>query len=240
MAQRVVQYQAAFQMSQQAPQIYDLPYLHKQMLEVLGIRNVDKIVPTSEDQKPRDPVSENMGALMGKPMKAFIYQDHEAHLATHQSFMQDPMIMQAIGQNPLAQQIMGALQAHIAEHLGFMYRVKLEEKLGVPLPPPNQELPEEVEVQLSRLIADAGKQLTQSNQAQAAQQQAQQQAQDPLFQLQQQEVQAKMMDIQRKAQKDQADIALAQEKQQATERIANDRLQLEAVRLAAEAARPKG
>jgi hypothetical protein len=121
-----------------------------------------------------------------------------------------------------------------------MYRVKLEEKLGVPLPPPNQELPEEVEVQLSRLIADAGKQLTQSNQAQAAQQQAQQQAQDPLFQLQQQEVQAKMMDIQRKAQKDQADIALAQEKQQATERIANDRLQLEAVRLAAEAARPKG
>ena len=240
MAQRVVQYQAAFQMSQQAPQIYDLPYLHKQMLEVLGIRNVDKIVPTSEDQKPRDPVSENMGALMGKPMKAFIYQDHEAHLATHQSFMQDPMIMQAIGQNPLAQQIMGSLQAHIAEHLGFMYRVKLEEKLGVPLPPPNQELPEEVEVQLSRLVADAGKQLTQSNQAQAAQQQAQQQAQDPLFQLQQQEVQAKIMDVQRKAQKDQADIALAQEKQQATERIANDRLQLEAVRLAAEAARPKG
>ena len=148
--------------------------------------------------------------------------------------------MQTIGQNPLAQQIMGSLQAHIAEHLGFMYRVQIEERLGVPLPAPNQELPEEVEVQLSRLVADAGKQLTQQHQQQAAQQQAQQQAQDPLFQLQQQEVQTKAMDVQRKAAKDQADIALAKEKQQSSERIANDRLQLEAVRLAAEAARPKG
>jgi hypothetical protein len=229
MAQRVVQYQAAFQMAQSAPQIYDLPYLHRQMLETLGIKQADKIVPTAEDQKPRDPVSENMGALTGKPLKAFIYQDHEAHLAAHQSFMQDPMIMQAIGQNPMAQQLMASLQAHIAEHLGFMYRKQIEERLGVPLPPPEEQLPEEVEVQLARLVADAGKQLTQMHQQQAAQQQAQQQAQDPLFQLQQAELQVKQAEVQRKTAKDQADIAIDEKK-----------LQLEGLRLAAQANKPVG
>ena len=228
MAQRVVQYQAAFQMAQSAPQIYDMPYLHKQMLETLGIKNVDKLIPGSENAKPRDPVSENMGALLGKPMKAFIYQDHEAHLATHQSFMQDPMIMQAIGQNPMAQQIMGSLQAHIAEHIGFQYRKQLEERLGAPLPGPDEELPEEFELQLSRVVADAGKQLTQIHQQEAAQQQAQQQAQDPLLQLQQQELQIKQMDIQRKMQKDQADIAIDEKK-----------LQLEGIKLATQAAKPQ-
>ena len=228
MAQRVVQYQAAFQMAQSAPQIYDMPYLHKQMLETLGIKNVDKLIPGSENAKPRDPVSENMGALLGKPMKAFIYQDHEAHLATHQSFMQDPMIMQAIGQNPMAQQIMGSLQAHIAEHIGFQYRKQLEERLGAPLPGPDEELPEEFELQLSRVVADAGKQLTQIHQQEAAQQQAQQQAQDPLLQLQQQELQIKQMDIERKIQKDQADIAIDEKK-----------LQLEGIKLATQAAKPQ-
>ena len=228
MAQRVVQYQAAFQMAQTAPQIYDLPYLHRQMIEVLGIKNGDKIVPLAEDQKPRDPISENMGALVGKPMKAFMYQDHEAHLTAHQSFMQDPMILQSIGQNPQAQQIMAGLQAHIAEHLGFMYRKQIEERLGAPLPAPNEEMPEELELQLSRLVADAGKQLTQIHQTQAAQQQAQQQAQDPLFQLQQQELQVKMQDVQRKAQKDQADVALDEKK-----------LQLEALKIAAQANKPR-
>lgn len=240
MAQRVVQYQAVFQMAQSAPQIYDLPFLHKQMIEILGVRNAEKIVPLAQDSKPRDPVSENMGSLTGKPLKAFIYQDHEAHLTTHQAFMQDPMIMQAIGQNPMANQIMGSLQAHIAEHLGFLYRKQLEERLGAPLPPPDAPIPEEVEVQLSRLIADAGKQLTQMHQTQAAQQQAQQQAQDPMFQLQQQEVQTKAMDIQRKAAKDQADIQLAKERLQSETQRANDRLELEAIKLAAEAAKPKG
>ncbi len=240
MAQRVVQYQAVFQMAQSAPQIYDLPFLHKQMIEILGVRNAEKIVPLAQDAKPRDPVSENMGALTGKPLKAFIYQDHEAHLTTHQSFMQDPMIMQAIGQNPMANQIMGSLQAHIAEHLGFLYRKQLEERLGASLPPPDAPIPEEVEIQLSRLIADAGKQLNQVHQTQAAQQQAQQQAQDPMFQLQQQEVQTKAMDIQRKAAKDQADIQLAKERLQSETQRANDRLQLEAIKLAAEAAKPKG
>lgn len=212
MAQRVVQYQAAFQMAQQSPQIYDLPYLHKQMLEVLGIRNVDKIIPLGEEQKPRDPMSENMGALIGKPMKAFMYQDHDAHIATHQSFMQDPMIMQSIGQNPMAQQIMASLQAHIAEHLGFVYRKQLEERLGVQLPAPNEDIPEELEVEISRLVAQAGVQLQQMHQQQAAQKQAQQMAQDPVVQMQQAELQIKQAEIQRKAQKDQADIELGKKK----------------------------
>ena len=209
MAQRVVQYQAVFQMSQSAPQIYDLPYLHRQMIEVLGIKNADKIVPTSEDQKPRDPVSENMSALVGKPMKAFIYQDHEAHIATHTAFMQDPMIAQTIGQNPQAQQIMASLQAHIAEHLGFSYRKQMEERLGVTLPPPDEQLPEDVEVQLSKLIADGGKQLAQQHQQQAAQAQAQQQAEDPLFKLEQAKVKVQEMEVTRKVQKDQTDAEIA-------------------------------
>ena len=212
MAQRVVQYQAAFQMAQSAPQIYDLPFLHRQMLETLGIKQADKIVPLAEDQKPRDPVSENMGALTGKPLKAFIYQDHDAHIATHQTFMQDPMIAQAIGQNPMAQQIMASLQAHIAEHLAFSYRKQIEERLGAPLPAPDAELPEEMEVQLARLVADAGKQLTQMHQAQAAQQQAQEVQQDPLFQLQQAELQVKQQEVQRKAAKDAADVQIDQQK----------------------------
>ena len=212
MAQRVVQYQAVLQMSQQAPQIYDLPQLHRQMIEVLGVKNADKLVPTKDDAKPTDPISENMDALIGKPMKAFIYQDHEAHIATHTSFMQDPMMAQMIGQNPQAKQIMASLQAHIAEHLGFSYRKKIEEKLGAPLPAPNEELPEDMEVQLSRLVADAGKQLTQANQQQAAQQKAQQQQQDPIIQMKQAELQVKQQEQQRKMAKDQADSALQKEK----------------------------
>ena len=229
MAQRVVQYQAAFQMAQSAPQIYDLPFLHRQMLETLGIKQADKIVPLAEDQKPRDPISENMGALTGKPLKAFIYQDHNAHIDAHTSFMQDPMIASAIGQNPMAQQIMASLQAHIAEHLGFAYRMQIEERLGAPLPPPDSPMPEEIEVQLSRLVSDAGKQLTQMHQQQAAQQQAQQVQQDPLFQLQQAELQVKQQEVQRKAQKDAADVQIDQQK-----------LQLEKAKLLVDAQRPRG
>lgn len=214
MAQRVVQYQTVLQMSAQAPQIYDLPQLHRQMIEVLGVKNADRLVPTKDDAKPTDPISENMDVLIGKPVKAFIYQDHEAHIATHTSFMQDPMMAEMIGQNPQAKQIMAALQAHIAEHLGFSYRQKIEEKLGVPLPAPNEELPEDIEVQLSRLVADAGKQLTEANQQQAAQQQAQQQQQDPIIQMKQAELQVKQQEQQRKAQKDQADAMLQKEELQ--------------------------
>ena len=214
MAQRVVQYQAVLQMSQTAPQIYDLPQLHRQMIEVLGVKNAEKLVPTKDDLKPVDPVSENMAVLQGKPMKAFIYQDHDAHIATHMAFMQDPMIAQMIGQNPQAKQMMAGIQAHIAEHLGYKYRKDIEAKLGVELPLPNEELPEEIEVNLSRLVADAGKELTQQNMQQAAQQAAQQKAQDPIVQMQQAELQIKAQEVQRKAEKDKADIALQQAEQE--------------------------
>jgi hypothetical protein len=205
MAQRVVQYQAVLQMAQSAPQIYDLPQLHRQMIEVLGVKNADKLVPTTDDIRPTDPVSENMNNLNGKPMKAFIYQDHDAHMAAHQAFMKDPMIAQVMGQNPQAQRMAAALQAHIAEHLAFKYRKEMETKLGAPLPNPNAELPEDMEVNLARLMAQAGTQLSQQNQQQAAQQQAQQKAQDPVVQMQQAELQIKQQDLQRKAQKDQMD-----------------------------------
>jgi hypothetical protein len=214
MAQRVVQYQAVLQMSQTAPQIYDLPQLHRQMIEVLGVKNAEKLVPTKDDLKPVDPVSENMAVLQGKPMKAFIYQDHDAHIATHMAFMQDPVIAQMIGQNPQAKQIMAGIQAHIAEHLGYKYRKDIEAKLGVELPLPNEELPEEIEVNLSRVVADAAKQLTQQNVQQAAQQAAQQKAQDPVVQMQQAELQIKAQEVQRKAEKDKADIALQQAEQE--------------------------
>jgi hypothetical protein len=214
MAQRVVQYQAVLQMAQSAPQIYDLPQLHRQMIEVLGVKNADKLVPTQDDLKPTDPVSENMDALNGKPLKAFIYQDHDAHITTHQAFMQDPMVAQMIGQNPQGQAIMAALQAHLAQHLGFNYRKQMEEKLGAPLPAPNEELPESIEISLAQLMAQAGTQLTQNHQQQQAQTEAQQQAQDPIVQMQQAELQIKQQDMQRKMQKDAADIQLRQAEQE--------------------------
>ena len=212
MAQRVVQYQAVLQMSQSAPQIYDLPQLHRQMIEVLGVKNADKLVPVEDDLTPTDPISENMAALKGEPMKAFIYQDHEAHIATHMSFMQDPMIMQMIGQNPQAKKIMASLQAHLAEHLGFKYRKDIEERVGAELPAPDQPLTEEIELNLSRLVAKAGRQLTQAHMQQAAQQQAQQKAKDPVVQMQQAELQIKAQEVERKSKKDQADALLKAEK----------------------------
>jgi hypothetical protein len=214
MAQRIMQYQAVIQLAAQAPQIYDLPQLHRQMIEVLGIKNAEKLVPVTEDQKPRDPISENMSLLRGTPVKAFIYQDHDAHIAAHTSFLQDPMIAQQIGQNPMAQQMNAAAQAHIAEHLAFLYRKKIEEKMGVPLPAPDEKLPEDIEVQLSRLVAQASTQLMQQNMQQAQQAQAQQQAQDPIVQMQQQELQIKMQDAQTKAQKVQGDLAIKQQELQ--------------------------
>ena len=224
MAQKIVQYQAVIQLSQQAPQIYDLPQLHRQMLDVLGIKNAQKLVPLPDDETPKDPVSENMSALKGMPMKAFIYQDQQAHIATHQTFMQDPLIMKTIGQNPQANMIMASMQAHIAEHLGFHYRQLIEKQMGVPLPGPEEKLPEDVEVQLSQLIAQASAQLLQSNQAQAQQAQAAAMQQDPLVQMQQQELQLKGQEGQRKAQKDATDAQLKQSQQQIErERIATQK-----------------
>jgi hypothetical protein len=224
MAQRIMQYQAAIQLAQGAPQIYNLPKLHRQMLEVLGIKNAEDLVPVEDDQKPRDPVSENMGFLTGQPAKAFIYQDHEAHMATHTALMQDPKIMQIIGQNPMAQQMQGAIMAHIAEHLSFAYRSQIEDQLGVPLPPPNMELPPQLETEMSRVIAEAAKQLQGVNKQQSQQQQAQQQAQDPMIQLQQATVQVQAQEVQRKTQDDERNFQIAQQKLQ----LEQMKIQLEA------------
>jgi hypothetical protein len=234
MAQRIMQYQAVIQLAQGAPQIYDLPLLHRQMIEVLGIKNADKLIPGAEDQTPKDPISENMAFLNGKPTKAFIYQDHEAHIAAHTSFMQDPMIAAQIGQNPMAQKIQASAMAHIAEHLAFLYRKKVEEQVGVPLPAPDAKLPEDVEVQLSRLVAQGSAQLLQLNQAQQQQQQAQQQAQDPLVQMQQAELQLKGQAEQTKAQKIAADIEMAKAKLELENKRIDTQAQLDMARIQAQ------
>ena len=223
LSQRVVQYQAALQLASQAPQMYDLPELHRQMLGVLGISDIDKIIPSTKDKKPTDPISENMDILNGKPVKAFIYQDHEAHIQAHMSAMQDPKIMQLIGQNPMAGGIQAAMMAHLNEHIAFQYRREIEKQLGVQLPEPNAELPEDVEVALSKLVAEAGSRLLQKNQAEAQQQQIQQQMQDPVVQAQMQDAQNKQMEVQRKIQKDQADeLAKAEQRQIERDRIASN------------------
>jgi hypothetical protein len=212
MSQRVVQYQAVIQMAQMAPDIYDLPQLHRNMLEVLGIKNADKLVPLEEDQKPKDPVSENMAALKLEPLKAFFYQDHESHIKVHMMAMQDPIVMQLIGQNPKASQIQAAMMAHIAEHVGFSYRQKIEQQLGMPLPAMDEKMSPQIEIQLSGMMAQAAQRVLQQNQAQASQQQAQQQAQDPLIQMQQQELQIKQQEVQLKAQEIQGKQQIEQQK----------------------------
>jgi len=240
MSQRVVQYQAVIQMAQMAPDIYDLPKLHRGMLEVLGIKNAAELVPLEDDQKPKDPVSENMAALKGEPLKAFMYQDHESHIKVHTSAMQDPIIMQLVGQNPKAPQIQAAMMAHIAEHVGFAYRQKIEQRLGMPLPPQDEKLPPAIELQLSAMMAEAAQQVLQQSQSMAAQQQAQQQAQDPLVQMQQQELQIRAQEVQIKMQE-----AQLKEKQMAIEAAAKadelalkreeltTRMQLEGTKVAA-------
>ena len=214
MSQRVVQYQAVIQMAQMAPDIYDLPQLHRQMLAVLGIKDADKLVPLPDDQKPKDPVSENMAALKLEPLKAFFYQDHESHIKVHMMAMQDPIVMQLIGQNPKAPQIQAAMMAHVAEHVGFAYRQKIEQQLGMPLPPPDEKLPPQIEVALSGMMAQAAQQVLQQNQQQAAQQQAQQQAQDPVLQAQQKELAIREREVNIKEQEVQGKLAIENKKLQ--------------------------
>jgi hypothetical protein len=214
MSQRVVQYQAVIQMAQMAPDIYDLPQLHRNMLEVLGIKDADKLVPLPDDQKPKDPVSENMAVLRMEPLKAFFYQDHESHIKVHMMAMQDPIVMQLIGQNPKAPMIQGAMMAHVAEHVGFAYRQKIEQQMGMPLPPEGEKMSPEVEMALSSMMAQAAAQVLQQNQAQAAQQQAQQQAQDPVLQMQQQELQLRQQEVQIKGQEVQGKLQLEQQRLQ--------------------------
>jgi hypothetical protein len=211
MSQKVVQYQAALQLAQQAPQLYDLPVLHRQMLEVLGIKNYQKLVPMADDKKPADPVTENQNVLSMKPVKAFLYQDHPAHIQVHMAAMQDPKIMELVGQSPMAQAIGAAMQAHIAEHLGFEYRKQMEKQMGVDLPTTNEVnedgIPEAIEVRVSQLAAQAAQQLLQQNQQEAQAKKNAQTQQDPLVQMQQQELQIKQEELQLKKQKLQVDAA---------------------------------
>ena len=225
MAQKIVQYQAVMQLAQSAPQLYNLPLLHRQMIEVLGIKNAQKLVPLEDDEIPTDPVQENMNILTGKPVKAFIEQDHQAHLAVHMAAMQDPKIQQIVGQNPQAQVMQAAMLAHVNEHVAMEYRKQIEEAIGLPLPTKeqNKQMPPEVAAQVAQLAAQASKQLLAKNQSEAAQQQAQQAAQDPIVQMQMQELQLKQADMQLKQQKLQIEAA---EKA--------DRLEIEKARIAAQ------
>ena len=249
MAQKIVQYQAVFQLAQASPQIYNMPLLHRQMLDVLGVKNAEKLVPMLEDQKPIDPVTENQNILMMKPVKAFLHQDHQAHITVHMAAMQDPKILQLLQNNPMAQQLQAAMMAHINEHLGFEYRKQIEQQLGMALPPQVDESGEDVnmdpavEARLSPLLAQAAQRLLQQNQAEVQQQQAQQQLQDPLVQMQMQELQLKAQEQQRKAEKDRMDMELREQQQQIErERIGaqievdNKKLQIDAIKANASAA----
>jgi len=241
MSQRVIQYQAVIQMAQMAPDIYNLPELHRGMLSVLGIKNAEKLVPIEEDMKPIDPVQENQNALKGTPLKAFLHQDHASHIQVHMLLLQDPTIAASIGQNPQAQKIMGEQQAHMAEHMGYMMRQQIEQQLGMPLPPEDEKLPPQIEVALSGMMAQAAQQVIAQNQAMAAQRQAQQQQQDPVVQMQQQELQLKAQEVQLKAQdlelkKQQMMInaAATSDKQKLEEQKIQGQMELEGMRIGAQ------
>ena len=208
MAQRIMQYQAALQLAAQAPEMYDMPLLHRQMLEILNIRDAEKIVPTEKDMFPEDPVSENMNIINGEPVKAFIYQDHKAHIQTHMALSQDPKVLEIMGKSPNAKSVMAAMSAHVQEHLAFEYRQQVEKELGVELPPPDQPLPEDIEYRISQLVAPAAEQLLGKNQQEQQAEKAQQQAQDPIIQMQQKELQIKEQESQSKAQLEMAKIQL--------------------------------
>ena len=242
MAQKIVQYQAVLQLAQTAPQIYDMPYLHRQMLDVLGITNANKLVPLADgdDMKPRDPISENMDVINGKPVKAFIYQDHESHIAVHTAMMQDPEVTAMIGQNPQGQTVMAAMQAHMQEHLAFSYRKQVEEQAGVPLPPPNAEMSEDIELQVSRLVAAAAQQLSQKKQAEAQQQQNQQMAQDPIIQMQQQELEIKKGELELKRQKMQIDAAERSDKLELEQKRIESQEEIAGLQVGAKLAESKG
>jgi len=245
MAQKIVQYQAVLQLAQTSPQFYNMPLLHRQMLDVLGLKEAHKLVPLPEDQKPQDPVTENQCILMGKPVKAFAYQDHEAHIIVHTSAMQDPKVVAIVGQSPQAQALQGAMQAHIAEHLGFGYRVEIEKQLGMNLPPQLDDdgeeafMDPEVEARLAPMLAQAAQRLLQTNQAQAAQQQAQQQAQDPMVQLQQAEMQLKKAEIDRKVAKDRFDAQAKMQSLDIERKRIDQQGTLDSIRIGAKATQDK-
>ena len=238
-SQRVIQYQAALQLAQSAPQLYDMGQLHRQMLEVIGMRDIQKILPLAEDMKPVDPVSENMNILNMKPVKAFLYQDHAAHIQTHMNLMQDPQLQQVMGQNPQAQVMMAAAQAHIAEHMAFAYRQRMEQVLGAPLPPPDTPLPEDMEVEMSRIAAQASSVVLGQSQQEIAAQQAQQAQNDPVVQMQQQELQIKQAEQQRKQQKDILDAAAKADQLNVERERIQVQAQTDGARIGLEAAKAK-
>jgi hypothetical protein len=235
MAQRIMQYQAALQLAAQAPEMYDLPLLHRQMLEVLGIRDADEIVPTDKDMKPTDPVSENMNIINGKPVKAFIYQDHEAHIQTHMAMIQDPTIMEIMGKSPNAKKVQAELSAHVQEHLAFKYRQEIEKQLGVELPPPDEPMPEDIEYRISRLVAPAAAQLSGKAAKEKQMEENQKQMQDPLIQIQMQELQIKQQQVQQRADAEMAKLQLEAQKAMAKAQLDQQKLdqqsQIEQARL---------
>ena len=227
MAQRIMQYQAALQLAAQAPDMYDLPLLHRQMLDVLGIQDADDIVPSTEASDPADPVSENMAIINSAPVKAFIYQDHEAHIQTHMSMVQDPKIQEMLGKSPNAQGMQGAMSAHISEHLAFQYRSDIEKELGVPLPPPEEKLPDDIEHRLSQLVAPAAAQLLGKDQKEAEMQKRQEEEEDPILQMQRQELEIKQQEVQAKAQAEMAKINLDLQKLQSKDQLDQQRMDLQ-------------
>ena len=241
MAQKIVQYQAVMQLAQQAPQLYDLPLLHRQMIEVLGVKNASKLVPNEDDQTPTDPISENQNILMGKPVKAFMEQNHEAHIQIHTSAMQDPALMKLMETDPSAPAKQAAAMAHINEHLAFEYRRRIEETLGVQLPTEdeNKNMSPEVASEVAALCARAAQQLLQQNQQQAAQEQAQQLAEDPVVQMQQQELQIKQQELERKARKDLADAVAKSDQMKLDQARIQAQLQIAGLQAGMKAAKDK-
>jgi len=227
MAQRIMQYQAALQLAQQAPDMYDLPLLHRQMLDVLGIQDAEDIVPSEEVIDPSDPVSENMAIINGGPVKAFIYQDHEAHIQTHMSLIEDPKIQGMLEQSPNAQMMQGAMSAHISEHLAFQYRREIEKELGVPLPPPEEQLPDDIEYRLSQLVAPAAAQLLGKDQKEAEMEKQQEEAEDPILQMQRQELEIKQQEAQAKAQAEMAKINLDMQKLASKDQLDREKMSLQ-------------
>ena len=228
MSQRIMQYQAALQLAAQAPEMYDMPLLHRQMLDVLGIQDADQIVPTENDMKPTDPVSENMDIINGKPVKAFIYQDHEAHIQTHMALSQDPQVMEIMGKSPNAQKAIAEMAAHVQEHLAFQYRMEIEKELGVELPTPDEDLPDDIEFRISRLVAPAAAQLSGKSQKEQQMKQAEEQLKDPVIQMQMQELKIKEQDVQRKAQAEMAKIQLDMQKLETKTDFDNRKLEQDA------------
>ena len=230
MAQRIMQYQAALQLAGTAPQLYDLPKLHRQMLEVLGIQDADQLIPLEDEIPSRDPVSENMNLIMGDPVKAFMWQDHEAHITAHMSAAQEPRMAELLSMAPDAGVKEAALAAHVGEHLAFQYRREIEKQIGVPLPPPDEPLPDDVEVQLSKLVAEASERILQQGMAEQQQQQQEEQAQDPVLQMRSRELDIKEQDVSSRAQEREARLQLDMEKAKSRDSVERERIEVNATK----------